>query len=57
MFYNFHIKNVLIYLELSQITGVAAILRFPMPELEDDEEEDDDDEEDEEEEEEEDEKN
>lgn len=25
--------------ELSQITGVAAILRFPMPELEDDEEE------------------
>jgi len=27
--------------QLSQITGVAAILRFPMPELEDDEEEDD----------------
>lgn len=30
--------------ELSQITGVAAILRFPIPELEDDEEEDDSDE-------------
>lgn len=28
--------------ELSQITGVAAILRFPMPELEDEEEEDSD---------------
>lgn len=43
MCYHFHIKNNFIYLELSQITGVAAILRFPMPELEDDEEEDDDD--------------
>lgn len=32
----------MIYLELSQITGVAAILRFPMPELEDDEEDDSD---------------
>jgi len=42
MFNHFHIKNILISLELSQITGVAAILRFPMPELEDDEEEDDD---------------
>jgi len=43
MFYHFLIKFIFIYLELSQITGVAAILRFPMPELEDDEEEDDDD--------------
>lgn len=43
MYYNFYIKNIFIYLELSQITGVAAILRFPMPELEDDEEEDDND--------------
>jgi hypothetical protein len=34
--------NCFSFLELSQITGVAAILRFPMPELEDDEEEDDD---------------
>jgi len=39
----FTLKIFLIYLELSQITGVAAILRFPMPELEDDEEEEDDD--------------
>lgn len=43
IFLNIHIKFIFIYLELSQITGVAAILRFPMPELEDDEEEDDDD--------------
>jgi len=43
MFNYFHIKNIFIYLELSQITGVAAILRFPMPELEDDEEEEDED--------------
>lgn len=35
---------IIFCLELSQITGVAAILRFPMPELEDDEEEDDSDE-------------
>lgn len=32
------------FLELSQITGIAAILRFPMPELEDDEDDDDSDE-------------
>jgi len=43
----FPIKNYFVYLELSQITGVAAILRFPMPELEDDEEEEDDDDSDE----------
>lgn len=42
-YFNFHFKNVFIHPELSQITGVAAILRFPMPELEDDEEEEDDD--------------
>lgn len=30
-------------LELSQLTGVAAILRFPMPELEDEDEDEDDD--------------
>lgn len=30
--------------ELSQLTGVAAILRFPMPELEDADEDEDDDE-------------
>lgn len=27
-------------LELSQLTGIAAILRFPMPELEDEEDDD-----------------
>lgn len=35
----FYIIHVLIYIilctELNQITGIAAILRFPMPELED----------------------
>jgi len=46
-FYHFRIKCIFIYLELSQITGVAAILRFPMPELEDDDEEEDDDDSDE----------
>ena len=33
-------------LELAQLTGVAAILRFPMPELEDSEDDDDDDDDD-----------
>lgn len=28
--------------ELSQLTGIAALLRFPMPELEDDSEDEDD---------------
>jgi len=28
--------------ELSQLTGIAAILRFPIPELEDEEEDSDD---------------
>lgn len=28
-------------IELSQLTGIAAILRFPMPELEDEEDDDD----------------
>lgn len=28
-------------LELAQLTGVAAILRFPMPEIEEDDDEDD----------------
>lgn len=31
----------LIFLELDQLTGIAAILRFPMPELEDNEDESD----------------
>lgn len=29
--------------ELEQLSGIAAILRFPMPELEDEEEDDEDD--------------
>ena len=33
---NFHF-----FTELSQLTGIAAILRFPLPELEDTDEEDD----------------
>lgn len=41
------IKNLLfltfLYLELAQLTGVAAILRFPMPELEDSDDDDDED--------------
>lgn len=32
-----------LFIELSQLTGVAAILRFPMPELEEDDDDDDDD--------------
>lgn len=32
-----------LYLELAQLTGVAAILRFPMPELEDSDDDDDED--------------
>lgn len=33
----------LLLLELEQLTGIAAILRFPMPELEEDEESDNED--------------
>lgn len=32
-----------LYPELAQLTGVAAILRFPMPELEDSDDDDDED--------------
>lgn len=39
----YHFIKISDFPELSQITGVAAILRFPMPELEDDDEEEDDD--------------
>lgn len=42
--WNILILKTIHFSELSQITGVAAILRFPMPELEDDEEEVDEDE-------------
>lgn len=48
MFNNSHITsihNLILFAELDQLTGIAAILRFPMPELEDesdgDESEDD----------------
>jgi len=40
---SFHLKtclylyNFIGYAELAQLTGLAAILRFPMPELEEDE--------------------
>lgn len=34
--------NSLLFTELDQLTGVAAILRFPMPELEDSDEDGDD---------------
>jgi hypothetical protein len=33
--------NIVLFAELSQLTGVAALLRFPMPELEEDDEEED----------------
>lgn len=34
--------NFISFTELAQLTGIAAILRFPMPELEDSENEDED---------------
>lgn len=34
-FSTFFYDNCMLHLELEQITGIAAILRFPMPELED----------------------
>lgn len=33
-----NIWYLLLFIELEQLTGVAALLRFPMPELEDDNE-------------------
>lgn len=43
----FYLINLLIFRfffsELAQLTGVAAILRFPMPELEDSDDDDDED--------------
>lgn len=42
IFYFFWLKNLFsnyCFVELEQLTGIAAILRFPMPELEEDSEE------------------
>lgn len=40
-FFDFPVIKSFFFLELAQLTGVAAILRFPMPELEDSDNEDD----------------
>lgn len=40
-FMNTPVIKLFFFLELAQLTGVAAILRFPMPELEDSDNEDD----------------
>jgi len=34
--------KMILFLELDQLTGIAALLRFPMPELEDESEDDND---------------
>ena len=43
-FYAFNFCHISFFIltELSQLTGIAALLRFPMPELEEDSEDEDD---------------
>lgn len=35
MFFCLRIFHIYVFLELSQLTGAAAILRYPMPDLDD----------------------